>query len=701
MSAAASLTIRVHLADARYHGEADWPPAPARLFQALVAASAVGDELPVDAVKALEWLEGLPAPLIRAPNQRLGQRVRVFVPNNDLDTGKSVEELRVAKSIQPRLLDGQELIYAWSLVDEDDAPLDALRQAVERLSQLGRGVDMAWARLDLHGDPPETAIGAGTGVLHRPGGEGRETLLCPGPGSLASLRARHAAAASRFATVGVGRQAQQTFRQPPKPRFVSVAYDTPPRRCCFELRAADDAGKFVAIRQESAVALVEAIRDAAARRLDQAGVPGAGQWLIGKAAEGERTDPARRVRLIPLASIGHEHVDRAIRRLLVEVPATCPITAEDLVWALGGLPAALPGGPDIMLLPAQGEDMLAHYGVGSKAVVWSSVTPLALPAPRRRLERGERKDAVERLAEEDAATSAVRQALRHARVEGQVVDVVVQREPFAAHGRRAEDYSPGTRFPKERLWHVRLTLAAPAKGPLVVGDGRFLGLGVMAPDRARDAARPLVFRILDGLSGDADPLVIARAMRRAVMSRVQAELGPRAELPPLVSGHDGAGPVRGDHLAYGFDPVGPAINVFPSSARDGTLRPTRDWELVVDAVSSLTELRAGAAGVLRVLVDTTCESRLFGASRSWRSLSPYFVDRHEKRLPAEEALAKDVERACTRRGLPVPQVEVYSVQQGRGGGLAGVVTLHFPVSVAGPVFLGRTRFKGGGIFVPT
>ena len=33
------LVIHVHLHEGRYHGEGDWPPCPARLFQALVAAA--------------------------------------------------------------------------------------------------------------------------------------------------------------------------------------------------------------------------------------------------------------------------------------------------------------------------------------------------------------------------------------------------------------------------------------------------------------------------------------------------------------------------------------------------------------------------------------------------------------------------------------------------------------------------------------
>ena len=40
-----TLRLSVHFHDGRYHGTGPWPPAPARLFQALVAAAAVGGRL--------------------------------------------------------------------------------------------------------------------------------------------------------------------------------------------------------------------------------------------------------------------------------------------------------------------------------------------------------------------------------------------------------------------------------------------------------------------------------------------------------------------------------------------------------------------------------------------------------------------------------------------------------------------------------
>ena len=133
--------------------------------------------------------------------------------------------------------------------------------------------------------------------------------------------------------------------------------------------------------------------------------------------------------------------------------------------------------------------MLSHYGVGNGEGwrVWRTITPAALPeaARRRRIDprriAAEAKSGAERAAEQKRAAGAVVQALRHAEVRTSAETIRVQREPFEANGERVEAFATGTRFAKERLWHVEIIFDAPVAGPLIIGDGRFLGLGVMAP----------------------------------------------------------------------------------------------------------------------------------------------------------------------------------------------------------------------------
>ena len=67
--------------------------------------------------------------------------------------------------------------------------------------------------------------------------------------------------------------------------------------------------------------------------------------------------------------------------------------------------------------------------------------------------------------------------------------VQVQREPFESNGERVETFAEGTRFSKHRLWRVEIGLPGSISGPLVIGDGRFLGLGIMAPLRRAEILR--------------------------------------------------------------------------------------------------------------------------------------------------------------------------------------------------------------------
>src|SRR5580658_4542573 len=100
------LLLSVRFYEGRYHGSGDWPPSPARLFQALLAGAARGESLSERVTESLKWLESLSPPLIVAPSAYAGQVVRNFVPNNDLDAvggdPARVGEIRAAKVIRPR-----------------------------------------------------------------------------------------------------------------------------------------------------------------------------------------------------------------------------------------------------------------------------------------------------------------------------------------------------------------------------------------------------------------------------------------------------------------------------------------------------------------------------------------------------------------------------------------------------------------------
>jgi len=213
------------------------------------------------------------------------------------------------------------------------------------------------------------------------------------------------------------------------------------------------------------------------------------------------------------------------------------------------------------------------------------------------------------------------------------------------------------------------------------------------------------FDVLDGLSNDAEPGEIARALRRALLARVQEVLGARATLPDYVSGHDGdGGPAQDAHLSFAYDPVASRLMVIAPhlvERREPSSTEMRLLQLVENALHDFCELRAGRSGLLslgRTLVDFDADP-LFVASRKWRTVTPYVVTRHAKSVTAQEALEADLREECRRRMLPRPAS--IAVRSSRGVprvGLLGEIELVFEQAVRGPVLLGRDRHFGGGLF---
>lgn len=729
MTHALLLSIRFH--DGRYHGTGDWPPSPARLFQALVAAVAkpVLDDASRD---ALAWLETLAPPTIAAPAAIQGQpNFKLFVPNNDLDAKggdiRRVAEIRSAtKHIRPRLFDASmPLLYVWRFVG-DDVQAKKIIGIANGLYQLGRGMDMAWAVGEVLDEAAAVErLENYPGVVYHPDRPARSDddikLDCPQDGSLDSLIERHKAGAVRFHHVKEGRTTRTEFANAPRPRFHSVAYNSPSARLLFDLRrTAAPNSPFAPWPLKRIAELVKVIRDGAANRIGDA-LPDKKEVIerifIGRDAKD--ADKALRLRIVPLPSIGFEYADRGIRRVLVDIPPNCQIPAKDIAWAFSGLEVVAMDVDEetgeilsvpVELVPSDDGAMLRHYSMGENAIssrLWRSVTPLALPdATRRRTDPHKRRELTtdgakqgsERLSEQQRTCHAVAQALRHSGLRHRIVGMRVQRESFEAKGQRAETFAEGTRFSKHQLWHVELAFAEPVSGPLVLGNGRYSGLGLMAPVRQVEGV--FSFSILDGLAEKPEPLELARAMRRAVMARVQDVLGKRKPLPMFFTGHedDGAPARSGGHAHLAFVPdlerkrllvIAPHVveHREPPGEERGHLSTLQQ------ALTGFEELRAGGSGKLSLAVQAIDFNNdpLFAVSATWTARTPYAATRHAKKN-GRDTLQEDVTTEARRRGLPLPA----SVDPSNNAGL----NLVFSVAVPGPVLLGKTLHFGGGLFVP-
>jgi len=720
MAYALSINVRFH--EGRYHGEPDWPPSSARLFQALLAGCARSGG-PSDAARsALHWLETREPAVIAVPIARMGRRLTNYVPNNDLDAvggdPARIGELRVAKISKPHLFDAATpLHYVWRLDGSEQSEIVArdVCGIANTLYQLGRGVDMAWAWGEVLDEPDAARLLAEyPGTVYRPCASGHgEPMACPQPGSLDSLIARHAAQSSRWVP-GIAK-GKLAFAQPPRPRFKQVAYDSPPMHFVFDLEG-------LTWPLEECAALVELARDRAADRLvDKLPAMKAQieRALIGRG--GTEADKAARVQVVPLPSIGHAHADRMIRRLLVRVPPNCPIAHDSIGWSFSGLSLKIDAETGEILLglvAADDKSMLRYYGAGSApAARWRTVTPVAVPWEVVRLVSsppvvgGDRRGGSHRIAGQAQVARAVQQALRHAGISASADVKRIQHEPFETKGKRAEAFAHGSRFAEERLWHVEVEFKDAVAGPVVIGDGRYLGLGLMRPLAGAERETGVYcFAIEAGLTAAATEVECVRALRRATMARVQDALGRRVPMPTFFTGHERDGAPSRDaehsHLAFAIDPPRARLFVVAPHRLQGR-QATGDERSALDtldiALQGLTDLRAGASGHLR-LAFATLDSEvdpLFRASRVWESVTDYHPTRHGKRMTQAEGLVADAKAEIARIGLAQPEsIDVLELRSGPRGGVAGRLRLRFRVAASGPLLLGRTRHVGGGLFAP-
>ena len=542
------------------------------------------------------------------------------------------------------------------------------------------------------------------GSLRTPRATGETATPCKG--TLDSLIDRDRRKRTRLTMEGTGRKSRQLFAQPPKAIFHRTGYDTRPRQLHFELRGAR--GEFCPRPLESALPLLVGLCDGAARRLQGSPAKSAlfERLIVGRGA-GPRDLPLR-IRVVPVPSIGTQHTDPSIRRILVEIPSDCPIRVDDLKWAFAGLQPYDPQTGEVWagsLVSTEDSQMASR--LGRSARTFRTITAAALPdAQRRRLGTADKKTASERTEEEALAYDSVVQALRHAGVRVRSTDIRVQREPFQRRGVRAEAFVTGTRFSKHALWHVELGFESPISGPLVLGDGRFCGLGLMEPRMAR---RDVVAFDLKRHLGGEHRLDLVRHLRRALMAIARDDAG---RVGRLFSGHEPDGRLDSEeHHSHVFLAADDHAASSGSTTRLVVAAPwavdrktKRRGQLEFDAVTRrLTELRAGRSGRFDRLAAEPVEDGdpLIGPALVWAGETPYVATRNLKKRDDPIAFLKaDLATECARRGLPKPRrIDVSDFRVGpRGGQPTATLKLHFAVAVRGPLLLGLGCHAGDGLF---
>jgi CRISPR-associated protein Csb2 len=168
---------------------------------------------------------------------------------------------------------------------------------------------------------------------------------------------------------------------------------------------------------------------------------------------------------LPLPSIGHRHADGMIRRVMLK--ALDPDTLALLDWGLDGCELELQNRPVAMLSRIQASDGVADQFIGVSSV-WETTIPVVLPG----YDHVKRKKA--------KTEKLILRALNQSGFAlSNIESFWFQRLPWHQQGHCAGVYKTAQymRYPQ---YHLRVKFVKALRGPIVLGAGRYLGLGLMS-----------------------------------------------------------------------------------------------------------------------------------------------------------------------------------------------------------------------------
>jgi CRISPR-associated protein Csb2 len=484
-----NLCITIRWLDDRYHGLLDrdgppeWPPSPFRLLQALVAGVARHGELD-SAIGGppewLQWLERLDPPIIVASPSRPGQIITRFVPNNDGDKIPDRQNRLTAKTSRPTImLDTPEIHYLWPILEEHPEAREVIR-ASRSLSCFGLGIDMAYAEAKLLDD---SQIGELKGVRWFPkSGTLRDDglLRVPVEGTVADLRRAHQSALNRI-------EHGKPLRTVDKPRvFDRVFYagsERPIGRpyAIFSLRNYE--GGFFSYPQAKLIHIAGMTRSVAIKAMAE--YPPAdlekekcAAW-VEYCVAGHRPaglEDHKQFSYVPLPSIGHEHADAMIRRVMIVAPFGDEAHLHHLAEQLDGEQLTPEGGGEKPILERLKSDGVTHAYVAT-STHWASVTPVILPG------HDDHKPAkTEKLIQKALLQSGIDQPCKFTWTAIPNFKNCLPAYKYDQHKHHIGYYRP-KHLEQLTAIHVRLTFDHPVTGPICIGAGRHCGLGVFASIR--------------------------------------------------------------------------------------------------------------------------------------------------------------------------------------------------------------------------
>ncbi len=468
------LEIEVTFTAGHFHGE-EWPPSPARLFQALVAASGRGAHgLIHQGVReeALRWLEQQEPPSILAPEAvRQQDHLIGYVPNNDDEFGVDAHvrtDKRLGGWFFPQ---GSAVAYEWQIGGEATAAkrADVIAAMSSLIIYVGRTVDLAYARGRLlDGEAPANAERKRWQATEREGGR----WLSPAVGFLELLNRRYPRSVSSEPpdftnTRQVSYEPEHVLRLgAPVAVFELMRMDG--RKLAFDPRD---------LRQPAGM-----VRNAMLRWAEV--TPGVrphfaadqlARFLQGhKSAAGKERAEGGHFAIVPLPSLNPPSftADGWLRRVaVIGYGVNSRVDRELFEEVTRGLHGALledngrPRG-ELRLLAGKERERVLVPLVGP-ASRWRSVTPVILTGFTRK----------GRSTEACLVRALVQQGFRAEDIES----VAAFTGPVVPTAQRALGYRVQGYLATTPRIHAEVIFRRQLAGPLVLGRGRFTGFGLLIP----------------------------------------------------------------------------------------------------------------------------------------------------------------------------------------------------------------------------
>jgi CRISPR-associated protein Csb2 len=467
------LQIKLRFPARRYHGrrsedELEFPPAPARLFQALIAGSHCGvyGVVHTDARdRALRWLETLEPPVIEAPAVcQTGAGITNYVPNND----NKLEHIRTAKSFLANVFPPDAtLIFRWRFAASVEAEENAAMVCAmaKLITHLGQHQDVVYASGAVT-DDDATADGAFL-PAERPDGE----WAAPRPGALAAYQERYQAWLRGENKDNFTIPVRCVHYRPPN----TLSFDAP--LALFELwRKEDERRRFDPreLRQPAAMvrhALIDWL-EAHPAFIKQYGQDLTSRLIAGH--EADRQHDGSHIACVPLPSLNAEgQADGWLRRVLLVgygcEDAMSQELFDSIADGINGAALLDQGKPKGYLKRATPNDAVLRQFIGKGQRVWRTVTPIILTGLMRR-GRG--------------AEVLIARALKQTGInEEDIESIAVFSGPIVPKSVHALDYQieKSSYLAQTPRYHAEIIFKRPVEGILVVGRGKHCGFGLLMP----------------------------------------------------------------------------------------------------------------------------------------------------------------------------------------------------------------------------